>query len=196
MVATASSLTAVAIAMSASTLLGPAASATTSLSNGPCHNLVTTGWSSRRESRELAERGQNVVGPDSRRHLLNNHSNYRTRASRVRSDMPARTRITIITATARLTSHVEADHGCPGIELTHPLAGKSFHQHRRRCQEGLRGQAGGRCRHSRQEHLPLGGFEAANQQPCLPPRQRRSRQSRPAGLRPAIDRGRRARSDG
>ena len=51
--------------------------------------------------------------------------------------MPARTRIMIITATSRLASHVEADHGCPGIELTHALAGQSFHHHGRRSQEGV-----------------------------------------------------------
>jgi hypothetical protein len=73
--------------------------------------------------------------------------------------MPARTRIMIITATSRLTSHVEADHCCPGIELTRPLAGEPLHQHGRLGQEGVSSQAGGRCRHSRQEHLPQGGFK-------------------------------------
>jgi hypothetical protein len=73
--------------------------------------------------------------------------------------MPVRTRTMFITATSRLTSHIEADHGCPGIELTHPLAGKSLHQRGWRGQEGVSCQAGGRCRHSRQEHLPLGGFK-------------------------------------
>jgi len=59
----------------------------------------------------------------------------------------------------RFTRHFEADDGCPGVQLALALAGEAFHHGGRRCQEGLRGQAGGRCRHSRQEHLPLGGFE-------------------------------------
>jgi len=64
-----------------------------------------------------------------------------------------------VASQARPAGHVEADNSRPSVELTLALAGEALHHRGRLGQEGLRCQAGGRCRHSRQEHLPLGGFE-------------------------------------
>jgi hypothetical protein len=65
-----------------------------------------------REARQLAERGQDVIGPDGRRHVPNNHSKYGTCGVSLISGTPV---------------YLKLDHGGAGIHPPDSLPGEALH---------------------------------------------------------------------
>ena len=121
--------------------------------------------------------------------LPNNHSKYRTSGGRVRSGRLASVRL------RRASRLGQADHCGAGVERPRPLAGQPLDFDAGRGEELRTARRGGaEARPARStSHSEASSCSAAPD--CAgPPRQPRSRQSRPAGLRRAADRRRPART--